>query len=86
MRVASVSGRYYAMDRDKRWDRVAKAYEAVVCATPLAASADPVAAMQASYDAEVTDEFVEPVALDTIVVNVDGGCRRVLQLPPRSRP
>ena len=49
---ASVSGRYYAMDRDKRWDRVAKAYEAVVCATPLAASADPVAAMQASYDAE----------------------------------
>ena len=71
VRVASVSGRYYAMDRDKRWDRVAKAYEAVVCATPLAASADPVAAMQASYDAEVTDEFVEPVALDDRGV-VDG--------------
>ena len=35
VRVASVSGRYYAMDRDKRWDRVAKAFEAVVCAKPL---------------------------------------------------
>ena len=64
VKVASVSGRYYAMDRDKRWDRVQKAFEAVVCGTPLSACADPVAAMQASYDHEVTDEFVVPVALD----------------------
>ena len=61
--VASVSGRYYAMDRDNRWERVSRAYNAIVSAEPyhdLAA----VAAMEASYADNVTDEFVEPVALD----------------------
>ena len=62
--IASVSGRYYAMDRDTRWDRVRKAYEAVVCANPCVAGQTAVEAMQASYDNEATDEFVVPVALD----------------------
>ena len=61
VRVASISGRYYAMDRDKRWDRVQRGYEAVVCGGPVS-DLDPVAIMQASYDAGVTDEFVEPIA------------------------
>lgn len=62
-RIASVSGRYYAMDRDTRWERVERAYDAVACGTPHAAvSADEVVAR--SYEADVTDEFVEPVSLD----------------------
>jgi 2,3-bisphosphoglycerate-independent phosphoglycerate mutase len=62
-RIASVSGRYYAMDRDKRWERIQLALDAIV-AGEGAHSADPVAAVQASYDAGVTDEFIVPVALD----------------------
>lgn len=62
-RIASVSGRYYAMDRDKRWERVQRAYDAVVCGEAYrACTADEV--MAASYAADVTDEFVEPVSLD----------------------
>ena len=61
--IASVEGRYYAMDRDNRWERVERAYDAVVCAEPFRDLAA-VAAMEASYGSEVTDEFVEPVALD----------------------
>lgn len=58
--IATVMGRYYAMDRDKRWDRVQKAYDAIAEGeAPF--QADPVAAVQMSYDAGVTDEFVEPV-------------------------
>ncbi|MDO5042228.1 MAG: 2,3-bisphosphoglycerate-independent phosphoglycerate mutase [Slackia sp.] len=62
-RIASVSGRYYAMDRDKRWDRVQRAYEAVVCGSPYRAVSAK-GAIEASYAADVTDEFVEPVSLD----------------------
>ncbi len=58
--VASIIGRYYAMDRDKRWDRVKKAYDLLVAGVGEP-STDMVASMQASYDAEVTDEFVNPV-------------------------
>ena len=59
-KIASVMGRYYAMDRDKNWDRVQKAYDAIVCgqAPYVADAAD---AVQASYDQGVTDEFVVPV-------------------------
>lgn len=57
--LASVMGRYYAMDRDQRWDRVQKAYDIIVHGdAPL--HSDPVQTVQASYDAGVTDEFVEP--------------------------
>jgi 2,3-bisphosphoglycerate-independent phosphoglycerate mutase len=58
--LASVMGRYYAMDRDQRWERVQKAYDAIVCGEAPFAE-DPVAAVQASYDAGVTDEFMLPV-------------------------
>ena len=57
--IATVSGRYYAMDRDKRWERVAIAYDALVSAKGVAAS-DPLAAITASYAAGKTDEFVLP--------------------------
>lgn len=62
-RIASMSGRYYAMDRDKRWERVQRAYDAVAGGTPRSDSS-PVEALEASYDAGVTDEFVEPVSFD----------------------
>ncbi|MEN9797019.1 MAG: hypothetical protein RL653_715 [Pseudomonadota bacterium] len=63
-RVATVSGRYYAMDRDKRWDRVQKAYEALVHGVgPKAPSAE--AAIRASYAEKVTDEFIVPTVLTT---------------------
>ncbi len=58
--VASIIGRYYAMDRDKRWDRVKKAYDLLVGGVGEP-STDMVASMQASYDGDVTDEFINPV-------------------------
>ena len=59
-RIADVCGRYYAMDRDSRWERLQRAYDAMVNGdAPL--SEDPAAAVQASYDKGVTDEFMEPV-------------------------
>ena len=58
--IATVMGRYYAMDRDNRWDRVEKAYNAIALGEgPF--EADPAAAVQRSYDNGVTDEFVVPV-------------------------
>ena len=58
--IATLSGRYYAMDRDTNWDREEKAYAAMVYGEGVQ-NADPVAAVQASYDAGITDEFVVPV-------------------------
>ena len=60
--VATVIGRYYAMDRDKRWDRVAKAY-AALAEGEGAKFADPVTAVQDSYGHDVTDEFVLPAVI-----------------------
>ncbi len=60
--VATISGRYYAMDRDNRWERIAKTYFAMTRAEGRQAS-DPVAAIQQSYDEKVTDEFIVPVVL-----------------------
>jgi 2,3-bisphosphoglycerate-independent phosphoglycerate mutase len=62
-KLVSLCGRYFAMDRDKRWERVEKAYKLLTAGTGTAAD-DAAAAIQASYDAGVTDEFVEPVALN----------------------
>jgi 2,3-bisphosphoglycerate-independent phosphoglycerate mutase len=62
-RIASVAGRYYAMDRDQRWERTQRAYDAIVSCVPVT-SADPVAYVQAQYDADVTDEFIEPTHFD----------------------
>ncbi|HEX9399994.1 MAG TPA: 2,3-bisphosphoglycerate-independent phosphoglycerate mutase [Anaeromyxobacter sp.] len=66
-KVATVCGRYYAMDRDKRWDRVALAYAALVRAEGLRAASG-VVAMEASYARGEGDEFVKP----TVIVNGDG--------------
>jgi 2,3-bisphosphoglycerate-independent phosphoglycerate mutase len=57
--IATISGRYYAMDRDNRWDRTEKAYRALVDGQGKSYS-DPVEAVQASYDDDVTDEFIIP--------------------------
>lgn len=61
--IATISGRYYAMDRDNRWDRVEKAYLALTKGEGVKAS-DPAAAMQASYDDGKTDEFVLPTVIE----------------------
>lgn len=63
--IASIIGRYYAMDRDKRWDRVKVAYDLLVNGKGEQAS-DMVAAVQASYDADVTDEFIKPINNSTV--------------------
>jgi len=63
--IASISGRYYAMDRDNRWERVELAYQAVVHGVSETKSSDPIAVMRASYEKGVTDEFVVPVAITT---------------------
>ena len=60
--IASVMGRYYAMDRDNRWDRVELAYNAMVKGEGETAECGP-CAVQASYDAEKTDEFVLPTVI-----------------------
>jgi 2,3-bisphosphoglycerate-independent phosphoglycerate mutase len=60
-KIATVSGRYYAMDRDRRWERIAKAYNAMVFGdTEGGKSTDPVQGMKDSYNRGVTDEFVIP--------------------------
>jgi len=60
-KIATVNGRYYAMDRDRRWERIAKAYSAMVSADAQGGkNADPVQGMKDSYNKGVTDEFVIP--------------------------
>jgi len=61
-KIATVSGRYYAMDRDNRWPRTQKAYDAIVNGEGLKAS-DPIAAVKQSYNQGITDEFVVPVVI-----------------------
>src|SRR4030095_11409018 len=58
-RIASISGRYYAMDRDKRWDRIERAFGAMALGNGLKAT-DPIQAVVDSYTRGVTDEFIEP--------------------------
>lgn len=60
--IASITGRYYAMDRDKRWDRVQIAYDALVKGQGNFAK-DGLAAVQESYDAGITDEFIKPIII-----------------------
>lgn len=62
-KIATLSGRYYAMDRDNRWERVSKAYNAIVNGEGNHADSA-AAAIDASYAADKTDEFVEPVVVD----------------------
>lgn len=61
-KIATVSGRYYVMDRDNRWDRVERAYKALVYGEgPMACSA--IAALESSYDKKIVDEFVDPTVI-----------------------
>jgi 2,3-bisphosphoglycerate-independent phosphoglycerate mutase len=64
-RIASLSGRYYAMDRDNRWERIERAHRAVVHGQAERRAADPIDAVRKSYEQGVTDEFVEPVVITT---------------------
>ena len=66
-KIASIIGRYYAMDRDKRWERVKEAYDLLVNGEGKKVT-DMVQAMQESYDEGVTDEFIKPI----VNANVDG--------------
>ncbi len=72
-KVATVGGRYYGMDRDKRWERVEKAYRAIVHKDGIKAD-NPVHAIEASYKNGITDEFILPT-----VINLDGGNEGQLQ-------
>lgn len=74
-KFASISGRYYAMDRDKRWERVEKAYRAIVDGVGLTA-ATPTAGVLASYERDVHDEFVVPFIIEELgkpVATVEDG-------------
>jgi 2,3-bisphosphoglycerate-independent phosphoglycerate mutase len=61
--IATLTGRYYAMDRDNRWERVELAYCAVVHGEAETHSNDPIAALQKSYEQGVTDEFIKPIVV-----------------------
>jgi 2,3-bisphosphoglycerate-independent phosphoglycerate mutase len=61
-RIATISGRYYAMDRDKRWERIGLAKDAMVDGVGEKAT-DPIAAAKRSYEKDITDEFIEPVVI-----------------------
>ena len=71
-RIASVSGRYYAMDRDKRWDRVKLAYDAIAEGQAQFHAEDGVAALQAAYARGETDEFVKPTLIGSGARIADG--------------
>ena len=71
-KIASIIGRYYAMDRDKRWERVKEAYDLLVNGVGKKSS-DMVKAMQESYDADVTDEFVKPIVNETVDGTIKDG-------------
>ena len=62
-KIASISGRFYAMDRDKRWNRIKEAYDAIVNATGTNYN-NAVDAINSSYNNEITDEFIKPVIID----------------------
>ncbi|MFH0852942.1 MAG: 2,3-bisphosphoglycerate-independent phosphoglycerate mutase [bacterium] len=67
-KIASLSGRYWAMDRDNHWERIAKAYRAIVEGKAETTSHDPIKAIQDSYIKKVFDEEIEP----TVITNEDG--------------
>jgi len=75
-RIATVTGRYYAMDRDNRWERVERAYRAIVHGEAPHRSTDPAGALRQSYEHGVTDEFVEPVV---ITESPDGPARGLIR-------
>jgi 2,3-bisphosphoglycerate-independent phosphoglycerate mutase len=83
-RIATISGRYYAMDRDRRWDRVQKAYD-VLTQDGSGTGQSAIEALQASYDAGVTDEFVLPVRIAPGAITPGDGVIFFNFRPDRSR-
>ena len=75
-KIATLVGRYYAMDRDNRWERIELAYRAMVHGEAETRTFDPVAALNASYEAGVTDEFVKPI----VVMNEEGSAAKPVGL------
>lgn len=73
-KIATIMGRYYAMDRDVRWERIEKAYNTMVLGTAADCTPDPVAAIQAQYANNVTDEFIEPINICD-----EDGTKRLIQ-------
>ncbi|GAB4176905.1 MAG: 2,3-bisphosphoglycerate-independent phosphoglycerate mutase [Wenzhouxiangellaceae bacterium] len=74
VRVASISGRYWAMDRDRRWDRIHRAWMAIVHARADHDATDPVAALEAAYSRGESDEFLAPTTIGGGVAMNDGDC------------
>ncbi len=69
--LASLQGRYFAMDRDRRWERVEKAYDALTIGEGMSCMLDPIMALKEQYDQGTTDEFIEPIT----ICNKDGSHR-----------
>jgi 2,3-bisphosphoglycerate-independent phosphoglycerate mutase len=67
-RIATVVGRYYAMDRDKRWERIGLAYEAMIAGKAQTQTSSALPAIQASHTAGITDEFIKPI----VIIGADG--------------
>ncbi|MDR1426125.1 MAG: 2,3-bisphosphoglycerate-independent phosphoglycerate mutase [Rickettsiales bacterium] len=73
IKIATVTGRYYAMDRDKNWDRIKRAYDTIVGGSSSGkVGKHPSAVVRESYDGAITDEFVEPTAMDHYTGAKDG--------------
>lgn len=68
-KIANIIGRYYAMDRDKRWERVAKAYELLVTGKGEFQTSDPIAGLEEAYQRGETDEFVKPTQIVPVTIN-----------------
>ncbi|MEA5465018.1 2,3-bisphosphoglycerate-independent phosphoglycerate mutase [Leptothoe sp. PORK10 BA2] len=83
-RIVTLSGRYYAMDRDHRWERIEKVYQ-VMTDPSIAHEMSALEAIQASYDQDLTDEFIEPVRLAPGTVEPNDGVIFFNFRPDRSR-
>lgn len=73
-RIASITGRYYAMDRDKRWDRTEKTYRLIVTGQAAFTANTPLEALQQAYDRSETDEFVQPTRIGNSGPLADNDC------------
>lgn len=69
IKIASLSGRYYAMDRDNRWERVSRAFETLVDPSEVLSGLSATEVVARSYEAGITDEFLEPVSFDAAGIN-----------------
>ena len=83
-RIVTISGRYYAMDRDRRWDRVQQAYQ-VMTQDGLGDGRSAVEVLKASYESGLTDEFVQPTRIDTGAVEPEDGVIFFNFRPDRAR-